>query len=111
MATLCRRSLPFRNQLSLITRHARYVITSPTRMPSCLSVLASSLLFELIIAIGGTIPALLLHWLGLRLGNGWGSVRRLAGRRRRSWFRSRRHRLFKRYQRIPSDRLSDLCHD
>jgi len=55
--------------------------------------------------------AALLHWFWLRLSNGWGPVRRLIGRRWCNRFRSRRHRLFKRYQRIPSDRLSDLCHD
>jgi hypothetical protein len=61
------------------------------------------------IAIGGTIR---LHYgLGLGLGDGWSDVRRLIGRRCCSWFRSRRHRLFQRYDCIPSDRLPDLCHD
>src|SRR6266702_3666656 len=59
---------------------------------------------------GDTIPAPLLHGLGFGLGNGRGAVRRLTGRRWRNRLGSRRHRLFQRYDRIPSDRLSDLCH-
>src|SRR6266536_169468 len=60
--------------------------------------------------MGDVIPAPLLHWFWLRLGNGRGAVRRLAGRWRRNRFRSRRHRLFQRYDSIPSNGLSNLSH-
>src|SRR5260370_4614348 len=79
MNTPRRRSSPLRNHPGLITPHARYAMISPTRTPSCLSVLASSLLFEFTIVFGGTISAPLLHGLGLRLNNRWGAVRRLTG--------------------------------
>jgi len=111
---LCRRSSPFRSQPRLITRHARYAMISPTRKPTCLRCLA--IRFSLALMLVGVVPATatplpsLLHWLRFRVGNWRCLLWRLAGRRRAHWLRSRRHRLFQRYDSISSNGLSDLSH-
>jgi len=71
IATLCRRSSLLSNQGKTMTRHARYAMISPTRTPSCLRFLASSLLFDVNIVIADPLSEL---WLLRRLwfwrGNG-----------------------------------------
>src|SRR6266699_4739427 len=108
MATLCRRSSS--HQLGSITRHARYAIISPARMPSCLSLLAISLQFTVMIVIGGIFQPALLRWLHFLRSNRWRAVGRLTGWRWQDWLRRRRHRLLQRYDSIPSNRLSNLRH-
>jgi hypothetical protein len=91
-------SSPFRNHQGWITRHARYAIISPTRMPSRLRRIAVRFSLALI---------RLTHRFRL-----WISDRCFLGYLGRGFyrFRSGRHRLFQRYDSIPSNGLSDLCH-
>src|SRR5262249_24033307 len=92
------------------TRHARYAMISPTRIPSCPSVAASSFRLGLVVMITVlmALSELLPHWLGrwLGKGGGWQSLGWW-----RHWLTRGRYRLCQRYYRVPSDGLSDLGHN